>query len=147
MLGYWSRDLHLLNKVVVCSKHFILIRKMHYFTEKKLKITNRHSAQKVHCMKVCKYGDFFGPYFPVLGLNTEIYGVNLRIQYDYRKIRKKKIRFLTLFPYLDPFHVVVNKKWYRKWIKKGAKSSYILQILMSVKARFCCFISLLFDYQ
>ena len=28
--------------------------------------------------KVSKYGAFSGPYFPVLGLNTEIYGVNLR---------------------------------------------------------------------
>ena len=37
--------------------------------------------------KVSKYGVFSGPYFPVLGLNTEIYGVNLRI---YRKIRTRK---------------------------------------------------------
>ena len=29
--------------------------------------------------KVSKYGVFSGPYFPVFGLNTEIYGVNLRI--------------------------------------------------------------------
>ena len=29
--------------------------------------------------KVYKYGVSSGPYFPVLGLNTEIYGVNLRI--------------------------------------------------------------------
>ena len=29
--------------------------------------------------KVAKYGVFSGPYFPVFGLNTEIYGVNLHI--------------------------------------------------------------------
>ena len=29
--------------------------------------------------KVYKYGVSSGPYFPVLGLNTEIYGVNIRI--------------------------------------------------------------------
>ena len=40
--------------------------------------------------KVSKYGDFSGPYFPVFGLNTEIYGVNLRIQSEYRKIRIRK---------------------------------------------------------
>ena len=37
-----------------------------------------------------KYGVFFGPYFPVFGLNREIYSVNLRIQSEYRKIRIRK---------------------------------------------------------
>ena len=32
---------------------------------------------------------FSGPYFPVLGLSTEIY-VNLRIESEYRKIRTRK---------------------------------------------------------
>ena len=40
--------------------------------------------------KVCKYGVFSGLYFPVFGLNTEIYGVNFRIQSGYRKIRTRK---------------------------------------------------------
>ena len=33
-----------------------------------------------------KYGVISGPYFPVFGLNTENYGVSLRIQSEYRKI-------------------------------------------------------------
>ena len=33
-----------------------------------------------------KYGVISGSYFSVFGLNTEIYGVNLRIQSEYRKI-------------------------------------------------------------
>ena len=37
-----------------------------------------------------KYEVFSGPYFPVFGLNTEIYGVNLRIQSEYRKIQTRK---------------------------------------------------------
>ena len=40
------------------------------------------SATLVHyalCEKVSKYGVFSGPYFPVFGLNTKIYSVNLRI--------------------------------------------------------------------
>ena len=44
--------------------------------------------------KVSKYGVFSGPFFveffPVSGLNTEIYGVNLRISSKYRKIRTRK---------------------------------------------------------
>ena len=33
-----------------------------------------------------KYGVISGPYFPVFGLNAEIYLVNLRIQSEYREI-------------------------------------------------------------
>ena len=36
-----------------------------------------------------KYGVISGPYFPVFGLNTVIYSVNLRIQFKYRKIRTR----------------------------------------------------------
>ena len=39
--------------------------------------------------KVFKYGVISGPYFPVFGLNTEIYSINLRIQSEYRKIRTR----------------------------------------------------------
>ena len=40
--------------------------------------------------KASKYWVFSGSYFPVCRLNTEIYGVNLRIQSKYKKIRTKK---------------------------------------------------------
>ena len=33
-------------------------------------------AETAAAWKVSKYGVFSGPYFPVFGLNTEIYGVN-----------------------------------------------------------------------
>ena len=36
-----------------------------------------------------KYGVISGPYFPVFGLNTEIYSVNLLIESEYRKIRTR----------------------------------------------------------
>ena len=38
----------------------------------------------------CPNKEYFGPYFPVFGRNTEIYGVNFRIQFEYGKIRTKK---------------------------------------------------------
>ena len=40
--------------------------------------------------KVSKYGVFSGPYFPTFGLNTEKYGVSLRIQPKWGKIRTRK---------------------------------------------------------
>ena len=36
-----------------------------------------------------KYGVISDPYFPVVGPDPEIYGVNLRIQSEYRKIRTR----------------------------------------------------------
>ena len=50
--------------------------------------------------RVSKYGVISGPYFSVFGLNTEIYGVNLRIQFEYRKYGPETT------PYLDTFHTV-----------------------------------------
>ena len=40
--------------------------------------------------KVSKYGVFSGPYFTAFGLNTEIYGVSLRIQSECGEIRTRK---------------------------------------------------------
>ena len=40
--------------------------------------------------KVSKYGVFSGPYFPTFGLNMERYGVSLRIQSEFGKIRTTK---------------------------------------------------------
>ena len=40
--------------------------------------------------KVSIYGVFCGLYFPMFGLNKEIYSVNLRIQSEYKKIRTRK---------------------------------------------------------
>ena len=43
---------------------------------------------------------FSGPCFPVFGLDTKIYVVNLRIQSEWRKKRTRKT------PYLDTFYPV-----------------------------------------
>ena len=47
-----------------------------------------------------KYGVFSGPYFPVFGLNTEIYSVNYVFSPNTGKYGPEKI------PYVDTFHVV-----------------------------------------
>ena len=61
--------------------------------------------------KVSKYGVISGPYFPAFGLNTEIYGVNLRIQSEYRKIRTKNNSVFGHFS-----HSGNNKfSWFNVW--------------------------------
>ena len=59
--------------------------------------------------KESKIGVFSGPYFPVFGLNTEIYGVNLCIQSKYGKIRTRKI------PYLGTFHAMWSSDVFREY--------------------------------
>ena len=50
----------------------------------------------------CPNTEFFsGPYFPVFGMNTEIYGVNLRIQSEYSKIQTRKN---SVFGYFSRSH-------------------------------------------
>ena len=76
-----------------------------------------------HCMKSVQTRVFYGPYFPVFGLNTEIYGVNLRIQSEYRKIRPSKnsafghfsssgcfLRLLYLVSFIGSLSIVLSPK-------------------------------------
>ena len=53
-----------------------------------------------HYVKGSKYGVFSGPYFPSFGLNTERYGVSLRIQSECGEIETRKT------PNTDTFHAV-----------------------------------------
>ena len=49
---------------------------------------------------LCKrwlYAVCYSPYFPILGLNTETYGVNLRIQSECGKYRPEKLQIKTFF--------------------------------------------------
>ena len=48
------------------------------------------SPREHTALKVSKYEVLSGLYFHVFGLNTETYGVNLRIQSKYRKIQTRK---------------------------------------------------------
>ena len=55
--------------------------------------------------KLSKYGVLSGPYFPIFGLNTEIYGVNTW------KYRPEKT------PYLDTF-LAVEYEYKQMWMWK-----------------------------
>ena len=48
-------------------------------------------------MKSVPIKSFSGAYYPAFGLNTERYGVSLRIKFECGKIRTKKLRIQTLF--------------------------------------------------
>ena len=91
-LGMTVNNRHILSHIwnTVCKKVIhklhVLFRFANYISQRKLKIIIKASLREK-----CPNTDFFsGPYFPVFGLNTKIYGVNLRIQSEYRKIRTRK---------------------------------------------------------
>ena len=66
------------------------------FCSPKHELSRGHTAWKVSKCRICS-----GPYFPVFELNTEINGVNLHIESEYRKMRTRKT------PYLDTFYAVL----------------------------------------
>ena len=71
--------------------------------------------------KVSKYGVLSGPYFPLFGLNTEIYSVNLRIQSKYRTIptrHKPKIKYYS-FKNITSFHL-----WERKLLVSWGRPGF-----------------------
>ena len=53
-----------------------------------------------HCVKSVRIRSYSGPYFPAFGLNTERYGVSLRIQSECGKMRT------TITLNTDTFHAV-----------------------------------------
>ena len=77
------------NAVVVLKrfywKYWCVPRKLRQYIKIRINISLWCTA-----WKLSKCGAFSGPYFPVFGLNTEIYGVNIGIKSEYRKIRTRK---------------------------------------------------------
>ena len=70
--------------------------------------------------KVSKYEFISGPYFPVFGLNTEIYGINIHI-HPYSKIRTRNNSVFGHFSrsdYLDIKDLILD--WMPRGRSKGA---------------------------
>ena len=62
-----------------------------------------HSFWKATAWKESKYRVFSGPYFSIFRLNTEIYGVNLPIQFKHGKILTRKNPILETFCIVEIF--------------------------------------------
>ena len=62
----------------------------HAFLQCLLTLSIIFSSYQLHCMKSIQILSFSGLYFPVFGLNTEIYFTNLCIQSKCRKIWTRK---------------------------------------------------------
>ena len=66
----------------------------------------------MHNAKSVQIRSFSGPYFPVFGLNTEIYPVNLRIQSKFGKIRTRKTPNLNIFhAAIAPNISIKSREW------------------------------------
>ena len=57
----------------------------------------------LHCVKSVRARSYSGPHFPSFALNMERYGVSLRIQSKYRKIRSR------ITPNKDTFHAAFGR--------------------------------------
>ena len=74
-----------------------------------------------------KYGVFSDPHFPVIGLNTEIYSVHLRIQSECRKIRTRKNSLFGTF-HADSEQKCSLVKILHIYVKCNTKKKLLLQI-------------------
>ena len=72
------------------------------------------ASQCTTAWKVSKYPVFSVPHFHVCGLNTEIYGVNLCIQSEYRKIRTRKISVFGHFSHSEITLIFVHSRHIRQ---------------------------------
>ena len=59
----------------------------------------------IHCVKSVQIRSFSGPHLPIFRLNTEIYGVNLRIQSEYRKKRTRENSVFGYFSHSDSLFI------------------------------------------
>ena len=85
--------------------YFILHLILYFYAYTECKMVSYSSLlnsgiYEYHCVKSVRVRGFSSPYFPVFGLNAKRFGVSLRIQSKYGKIRTKQT------PNTDTFHVV-----------------------------------------
>ena len=66
----------------------------------------------IHCVKSIQMWSFSGGYFPIFTLNIEIYGVNLRIQSEYEKVRTRKNSLFGYFSPSDMYSLICNNGMY-----------------------------------
>ena len=85
----------------LCKKIIILEIYDHLFRKRPYRIA---FLEKTHRVKTFLILSFSGPYFPTLGLITEIYSVNFHIQSKFGKIRTRKT------PNMDTFQAVIISK-------------------------------------
>ena len=66
-----------------------------------------------------KYAVISGPHFPVFRLNTKIYGVNIRIQSEYRRIRTRNNSVFGLFSRSDIVRVTFKPTRFKEFYLIG----------------------------
>ena len=87
--------------------------------------------EKVHCVKSVRIRSYFGLHFPAFGLNTERYGVPLRIQSKCGKMRTR------ITPNTDNFHAVIFSMWlknihlYSLWNLEKIAKFHLLSLSLS----------------
>ena len=88
------------------------------------------------CCWFSKYGVISGPYFPAFGLNTERYGVSLRIQSEYRKIRTRNNSVFGHFSHSVGWHHFISTFFGSFWVTEkfsiAERFKYLFFIAMTI---------------
>ena len=110
--------------VTATLKTFLKRKSLSYFSLKAFSFWV-HFFWKYHCVKCVRIQRYFGPYFPGFTLNTERYGVFLRVQSECGKIRTR------VAPNMDTFYAVPNAYKHTQ-TQLWEISKHILSILSSL---------------
>ena len=86
------------------GKNFAKFKAIQLLSTSVKRVFFQEELQNVHCIKSVRILSFSGPYFPAFGLNTEIYGVNLRVQSKCGKMRVRKTRNMGTFHKVVTYH-------------------------------------------
>ena len=99
-------------------------------------VLNRSLIDTVTSWHVSKYTVFYGPYFPVFGLNLEIYKISV-FSPNTRKYGPEKTS------YLDTFHTV-DKAWFTRQYKVGTaqKITFSIKDFFSKCDQICRFLQI-----
>ena len=85
----WTSYLHSIYVLCTGGKHFQYLIRDRFILVFLFDILIVFLSHSLH--EDCSSEEIFGSFFPVFGMNTEIYKVNLRIQFKYIRIRTRKI--------------------------------------------------------
>ena len=125
VLNSFSIKIFLSDEMDLRLFYFLVTLEMHHETSFSV-IVATFTAWKLSTCRV-----FSGLYFPVFGLNTEIYGVSLCIQFEYRKIQTRKISVFGHFSCSVCWHVTLCM------VSVNSKSMSIKSLLKNIFISFC----------
>ena len=113
-----------------CQKSFALLPYLYFICQHRVLSQFYEKNTKMTALLSIffqRYMQILGLYFPIFGLNTEIYSVNFHFQSEYRKFFTQWLQFRLQFAKQHTLDNLKPKQW--EWSSKLLKCKFILLFL------------------